>query len=167
MPGYLDAYGAGDERRARTIKRIVLALVAVIVLVLLGKLLVFLFLQTPEERRVQLFMQQLAAGQYQQAYATWGCTETQPCPYYQFPDFMKDWGPQTTPVGKFDVLNGEPCGSGTIVDVDTGKSADKRIWVEHSSLTLNLPPYEECPHRNRVYDFFRNLKYHLHGRTYK
>jgi len=166
MGGYLDQYGAGDERRARRFKLGVICLVSAAVGILVLALLNFLFLSNAAERQTQTFLDALSSGQYQQAYAVWGCTTAQPCPAYPFPEFLKDWGPQALPPGRFQVLNGEACGSGTIVDIDAGKSGDKRLWVENGARTLGFPPVNECPHRNHIYDFFRDLKYRLHGRSY-
>jgi hypothetical protein len=71
------------------------------------------------------------------------------------------------PPGKFEVLDGESCGSGVIVDADLGAAGDRKLWVESTDLTIGFPPYEQCPQRNRIADFVRNIKYRLHGRTYK
>ncbi len=167
MGGYLDQYGAGDERRARRIKVALLAVLTVVVLALIGALVNFFFIPNAAERQTRTVFDALAARQYQQAYALWGCTAAQPCPAYPFEEFLKDWGPEAVPPGAFQVLNGESCGSGTIVDVDAGKAGDKRLWVENSTRTLGFPPAPECgPRRNHVYDFLRDLKYRVHGHTY-
>ena len=166
MGGYLDQYGAEDERRGKRIKTAIYAALAAVAVVLAGWLIAFLFIPNGAERQAQAFLDDLRAGQYQQAYVLWGCTAAQPCSAYAFPEFMKDWGPDVLPADHLQVLNGESCGSGTIVDVDAGKAGDKRLWVENGALTLGFPPVNECPHRNHVYDFFRDLKYRLHGHTY-
>ena len=166
MGGYLDQYGAGDERRARRIKTGLFILLAVVAVILLGCLVNFLFIPSAAERQARAFLDDLHAGQYQQAYVLWGCTAAQPCSAYPFEEFLKDWGPEAMPPGEFQVLNGESCGSGTIVDVDAGKAGDKRLWVENSTRALGFPPASECSRRNRVYDFFRDLKYRLRGHTY-
>jgi hypothetical protein len=41
------------------------------------------------------------------------------------------------------------------------------VWVNRQTLQLGFPPYDQCPQENRIYDVFRNVKYRLHGRTYK
>jgi len=166
MGGYLDQYGADDERRGKRIKTISFVALAAVAVALLAWLVAFLFIPDAAERRARAFLDDLQSGQYRQAYVLWGCTDAQPCSAYPLPEFMKDWGPDAVPPGKFQVLNGESCGSGTIVDVDTGKAGDKRLWVENGTRTLGFPPVNECPHRNRIYDFFRDLKYRLHGHTY-
>ena len=86
--------------------------------------------------------------------------------------FMQDWGPQTAPVTSVDVLDGETCGSGVIVDVDAGKAGEKKLWVERKDGTLGfLPPtvaeIGRCPHGNRIYDLVRDLRYRMHGRKFQ
>jgi hypothetical protein len=68
-----------------------------------------------------------------------------------------------------DVLNGKSCGTGVVVDVDAGKAGEKRLWVDRDTLGIGFmpPTFTECPHRNRISDFLRDLKYRLHGRTYR
>ncbi|PWU03773.1 MAG: hypothetical protein C5B51_18260, partial [Terriglobia bacterium] len=71
MAGYLDQYGAGDERREKITKRVVLA----IVIVLAGGGLLYVFFHNyPEERQAKRFFELLSARDYQQAYKLWGCT---------------------------------------------------------------------------------------------
>ncbi|HEY1217985.1 MAG: hypothetical protein ABSE42_21460 [Bryobacteraceae bacterium] len=166
MGGYLDQYGVSDERRGKRIKTAFLVVLAVVAVTLVGWLADFLFIPNAAERQTRAFLDALRAGQYQQAYVLWGCTAAQPCTAYPFQEFLKDWGPEAVPPGAFQVLNGESCGSGTIVDIDAGKAGDKRLWVENSTHTLGFPPVSECTHRNHVYDFFRDLKYRVHGHTY-
>jgi hypothetical protein len=166
MGGYLDQYGAGDERRGKRIKTGLFVLLAVVAVTLVGWLVDFLFIPNSAERQTRAFLDALQAGQYQQAYVLWGCTAAQPCTAYPFPEFLKDWGREAVPPGAFQVLNGESCGSGSIVDVDAGKAGDKRLWVEDGTRALGFPPASECSRRNRIYDFFRDLKYRVHGHTY-
>ncbi|HUI81221.1 MAG TPA: hypothetical protein VLY24_25020 [Bryobacteraceae bacterium] len=161
MAGYLEKYGAGEERREKITKRIVLLVVALLVV---GGLVYSIFHNYPEEHQAKRFFDFLKARNYQSAYALWGCTAEKPCRDYPFTEFMKDWGPDVSPVNDFDVLDGESCGSGVIVDVDAGKAGDKKLWVERSTRILGFPPYERCPQGNRLHDFWRNIRYRLHGR---
>jgi hypothetical protein len=165
MAGYLDHYGADEQRRERTIKRVAMAVIAVVVI---GATLVYFFNNYRQERQVKLFFELLGSRDYTSAYGLWGCTEAKPCRDYPMSEFMKDWGPEAVPqAGSAEVLGGDSCGSGVIVDVDAGKAGDKRIWVESDTLTLGYPPFQECPQRNRIADFLRDLKYRLHGRAYQ
>jgi hypothetical protein len=163
MAGYLDQYGVGEERREKITKRIVIAVAAV--LVAAGLLYTF-FHNYPEERQVKRFFDLLGARNYQAAYVLWGCTDpgARACRDYPFADFMKDWGPDVNPVSGADVLDGESCGNGVIVDVDAGKAGDKKLWVERETRIIGFPPFERCPQGNRIHDFWRNIRFRLHGR---
>jgi hypothetical protein len=115
----------------------------------------------------------LATHDYKAAYALWGCTDANPCRDYPMTSFLQDWGPPAVSVSRFEVLNGDSCGSGVIVDVDAGPAGDKKLWVERDSLVIGFtPPWPnvapgECPQGNRIAVLVRNLKYRLHGRTYQ
>ena len=163
MEGYLEKYGAGEERREKIIKWTVLSLLAVLIV---GGLLYGIFRDYPEERQTGRFFQLLEQHKYQQAYPLWGCTTpaASACHDYSFTDFMKDWGPDVAPVSSADVLDGESCGSGVIVDVDAGKAGEKKLWVERNTHFLGFPPYDRCPQGNRLHDYWRNIRYRFHGR---
>jgi hypothetical protein len=165
MAGYLDQYGAGDARRTRVIRNIVI--ISVVALALAGVLL-YVFHTYRQEKQVARFFDLLGRHDYQAAYALWVRTDADR-QGYPYDAFMKDWGPDAFPVGKVEVLDGESCGSGVIVDVDTGKTGDKKLWVERDSLVISFPPpdMDRCPHRNRIADWLRGMKYRLHGRTYQ
>jgi hypothetical protein len=170
MSGYLDSYGAGDERRERIVRRVALWTVAT--LTIAGALYFVFHFVIPnrgERSQVSKFFQLLAARDYKQAYAMWGCTDAKPCRDYPIRLFMQDWGPDAVPVTTFEVLDGETCGSGVIVDVDAGKAGDRKLWVERKNQELGyLPPgFNRCPHSNRIYNFVRNLRYRAHGRTFQ
>jgi len=53
-------------------------------------------------------------------------------------------------------------------EIDAGQSYEMRsvlgFWLAVRSPAW---PNGECPQRNRIADFVRNLKYRLHGRTYQ
>ena len=161
MAGYLENYGAGDERREKITKTVVIAVLAVLV----ASALVYVFFHNyPEERQARRFFELLRAQNYKAAYALWGCTDEKPCRDYVMTEFMKDWGPTEAPVGNVEVLDAESCGSGVIVDVDAGKAGEKKLWVERDSHILAFPPFERCPQGNRIHDFWRNIRFRLHGR---
>ena len=163
MAGYLDQYGAGDERRARKIK---ITILSVVVLAAMSGLLYFVLHNYSQERQAKRFFALLEAHDYQGAYVLWGCTAARPCSAYPMKSFMQDWGPPVNVTG-FAILDGESCGNSVIVDVDAGSAGDKKLWVNRNTLELGFPPYDQCPQGNRIYNFFRNVKYHLHGRTYR
>jgi len=147
MAGYLDHYGAGEERREKTIKRLVLT--AVVVVIAAG-VLFLIFKNYRQERQVNRFYGLLARQDYQAAYGLWGCTAANPCRDYQFTEFMKDWGPQSehADAKSFHITKTRSCGSGVIVTVDSGKSANQqedKLWVQRDDLTIGFSPLPGCP----------------------
>jgi hypothetical protein len=162
MAGYLEQYGAGDERRAKITK---IAVLVAVVLLLGSGIIYFFFHNYPEEREASRFFRLLQAHDYKAAYALWGCTDAKPCREYPISEFMKDWGPDAAPVSEVEVLDGESCGSGVIVEVGTGKAGDKKLWVERSNHVLGFPPFPQCPQGNRIHELLRNMRYRLHGRS--
>lgn len=163
MAGFLDEYGAGDERRARIIKMVV---VSVAVLAVLSGVLYFFFRNYRQEQQAKRFFQSLEAHNYQAAYDMWAGTEADRRDY-PMSSFLRDWGPQAVDVHGFTIMDAESCGNNVIVDTDLGPAGDKKLWVERQTLELSFGPYAQCPQQNRIYSFYRNVKYQLHGRTYK
>ena len=163
MAGFLDNYGAGDERRARNIK---IAVVSVAVLAVLSGLLYFFFHNYPQEQQARRFFRLLQAHDYPQAYGLWVASDSDRRGY-PMSAFLQDWGPPSMEVRNFSILDAESCGNSVIVDVDLGPAGDKKLWVNRQTLELGFPPWEVCPQQNRIYNFYRNVKYQLRGRTYK
>jgi hypothetical protein len=146
MAGYLDHYGAGEERRERRIKRLVLTAVTVVIA---AGVLFFIFKNYRQERQVNRFFDLLAHRDYQAAYALWGCTPVSPCRDYQFTAFMQDWGPQSEHADpkSFHIAKTRSCGSGVIVTVDSkgpNKHEDK-LWVQRDDLSIGFSPLPGCP----------------------
>ena len=144
MSGYLDQYGAGEERREKTIKYTAAAVVAVLIA---GGVLYFLFKNYREERQAKQFFALLARHDYKGAYALWGCTESKPCRDFPFSEFMKDWGPEAKILSpdQFRITKSRSCGSGVILTVETGKEAPEKLWVQRDDLTLGYSPWPGCP----------------------
>jgi len=163
MAGYLDQYGAGDEKRARKIKIVV---VSVIGLAVLTGLLYFFFHNYPEEQQAKRFYRLLQAHNYQAAYEMWVSSDSERRGY-PMTSFMQDWAAPAIEVRSFDVLDAESCGNSVIVDADLGQAGDKKVWINRATLELGFGPYEECPQQNKIYNFYRDMKYRMHGRTYK
>lgn len=142
MAGYLDQYGAGEERREKKIKTAAIALVSLLVV---GGVLFWFFKNIRQERQVSQFFEELARQDYKAAHARWGCTDAKPCRDYQMAEFLRDWGPQS---GKRDykITKTRSCGSGVIVTVTYPNGEDK-LWVEKESLTIGFSPWPGCPAR--------------------
>lgn len=144
MAGYLEHYGAGEERRGKIIKILVILLVT---LVLAGGSLFFYFHNFREERQVKQFLSQLGAGDYKAAYALFGCTDAKPCRYYPFDKFMEDWGPKSghTDFREARITRSRSCGSGVLLTVDYGNSKQEKLWVERRDMSIGFPPVQGCP----------------------
>lgn len=91
MSSYLEAYGAGEEKRARIRRAVLWGLVALIVF---GGGGYFYFRNFAKRQRLDSFLELLAKKDYAAAYALWGCTLEQPCRDYSFERFQRDFGPE-------------------------------------------------------------------------
>ena len=143
MPGYLDQYGAGDERRIRIIKTTVISLVA---LLIAGGVLFFIFHNYRQERRAKQFIALLAARDYQGAYSFWVRSE-QDRQGYPMASFLQDWGPSSehADVRGFRIVKSRSCGSGVILTVKFDKGSDEILWVQRDELTIGFSPLHGCP----------------------
>jgi len=177
MEGFLEGYGAGEERRAHVIKATVLSALA---LTVTAGAVYFFFHNYRQERQVKQFLQRLEARDYQGAHDLWtgsGSARAQ----YSMHDFLRDWGPPVD-VSGYAVLDSESCGRSVIVDVDAGRAGDRKVWVDRADLSMSFPPNEAgCVQtlvdrrgrlsyrykHNLIYDGFRNVRYRLRGRTYQ
>jgi len=184
MAGLLEGdYGAGEERRARVIKIIV---VSVLALTVIAGTVYFFFHNYRQEQQVKQFMKLLEARDYQGAYNLWTGSDSARA-QYPMSDFMRDWGPPVD-VSGYAILDGESCDRSVIVDVDAGHAGDRKVWVDRASLSMSFPPNETRPpnergcvqalvdgrgnlwyrdKHNKIYEWFRNLRYRLRGRTYQ
>jgi len=162
MAGYLDQYGAGDERREKRNKWIFILGAAGLVLLFFWFFLFvwdkteILRLQSvarlaqvlrnhKQENQVRSFLGLLQRQDYKAAYAMWGCTDAHPCKDYTYAAFMKDWGPQTGPnPAQYTILRSRSCGSGVIVTVDFAKGQEQWLWVQRSDLTMGFSPFQVC-----------------------
>src|ERR1051325_2708453 len=143
MAGYLDQYGAGDERRIRIIKSLVFSALA---LVVLAAVTFFVFHNYRQERQVKRFFELLQAHNYQSAYDLWVKNESDRRAY-PFTSFMQDWGPQSphADVNNFRISRSRSCGSGVILTVDFGRNQHEKLWVERDDLTIGFSPLPGCP----------------------
>jgi hypothetical protein len=143
MSGYLEKYGAGEERRGKIIKILLLSLVT---LVVVGGALVFQFYNIREERLVMRFIGQLQAHDYKGAYALFGCTDAKPCRDYPINRFMEDWGPNSghNALGAAHISRSRSCGSGVLLTIDYSPNTQEKLWVDRDS-TISFPPMQGCP----------------------
>ncbi len=73
MPGYLEGYGAGEEKREKLIKRIALFVVLALIV---GGVSYFFLRNFRETQQTKLFFELLRKQDYVAAYRLWGCTRT-------------------------------------------------------------------------------------------
>lgn len=178
MAGLLEGdYGAGEERREHVIKIIIVSILAL--LVSTGTIHFFFHNYRPE-RQVKQFMKFLEAHDYQGAYNLWTVSNSDRA-RYPMSDFMRDWGPPVD-VSGYAVLDSESCEKSVIVDVGAGHAGDRKVWVDRANLSMSFPPNElgcvqarvdrrgNLSYRykhNKIYDWFRNMRYRLRGRSYQ
>jgi hypothetical protein len=145
--GYLDAYGAGEERRAKIIKTLVLIAV---VIAILGGIAWWRFRNWAEDKRAEEFFAMLRSGDYKGAHALWGCTDERPCRDYSFDRFMEDWGPksQHNP-NAMQVTDTKSCSSG-VIKVLKYPGDEVHLWIDRRTKTIGFSPWPVCNPRMQV-----------------
>ncbi|MGH9629709.1 MAG: hypothetical protein ACRD7E_15445 [Bryobacteraceae bacterium] len=154
MGGYLAGYGAGAERREKTVRWLILAALA---LVILGIVLYFQFRDYSEEQLVKEFIRHLANAEYKEAYALWGCSESNPCPQYPFENFMDDWGPKSPHSNAAAAQLGQTksCETGIVQFVDFPGQENVQLWVDRNMDVIGFAPW---PLRQLPDDFTNRLR---------
>src|SRR5450432_1423818 len=137
MSGYLDEYGAGEQKRVDLLRNLILLAVA---LVLVAGLAYYVSRTFHQVRVTKHFLSLLRDKKYPDAYEAWGCTQAHPCPVYAYDKFLEDWGPKsdagTDPVLK--IRESETCNSGVIVKVQVSGQRKDDLWMERSSDALSF-----------------------------
>jgi hypothetical protein len=141
MGSYLQTYGAGEERRNRIIRWIIISAVSVVVLLWIAYLV---FRNYSEKRSVERFLAEVNAHDYQAAYRDWGCTEQHPCPNYDFKRFMDDWGQSQKVSSPWKVASIDGCRTFVTVNVQAQGAELQSLGVERGSSTLMFAPAPEC-----------------------
>ncbi len=155
MGDYLQQYGIEEEHRNRIIKRIVLAVVAAIIVLIAGYLI---FHNYPERRVVNSFVAKINAHDYKGAYAEWGCTDRHPCPNYDFQRFLDDWGPSKKTSSPWKVVSTDSCKSFLTANVQAQGSELESLSVQREDHSLGFAPAPECQERKwRWRQFFQRV----------
>jgi len=143
MPGYLEAYGAGSEKREKIVRRV--ALVVLVVLVA-GTALYFLLRNFRETRQANLFFELLARKDYSAAYALWGCSPTSPCRDYTMDKFVQDWGPTSAhaDLSTFKITKTRSCTAGVIFEAQFGSNPPDYLWVDRETKDIGFAPWPVC-----------------------
>ncbi|MGI8961669.1 MAG: hypothetical protein ACR2IV_18290 [Bryobacteraceae bacterium] len=142
MGSYLQQYGAGDERRIRIIKTIVIACVTVAVLAVAAYLF---FRNYLEKQVVKHFLAEINGREYESAYRDWGCTATHPCRDYDYSRFMQDWGAKVSSPWKIASVDG--CKAFVTVNVQANGAELESLAVQRGSHAMSFAPAPECQER--------------------
>jgi hypothetical protein len=144
MAGYLDQYGAGEERRNRIIIRSILAALIVAFVWTLGW---YLLLNHHQESVVKSFVAALKRGDTKSAYSIWGCTAARPCNGYEYPKFMKDWGPgpDGPNLNVLGLTDSEACNDAVMITVRVNPTRIEQLWLDRTSDMISFAPFPICP----------------------
>ena len=141
MGGYLQQYGAGDERRIRIIKTIVFTGIGVIVVAIAAY---FFFHNYFEKQVAKRFLGEVNSHQYQVAYRDWGCTTEHPCPNYDYGRFMQDWGPSKNVTSPWRIASVDGCRMFVTVNVQADGAELQSLAVGRKDKSLGYAPAPEC-----------------------
>ena len=143
MTGFLDSYGAGNERREKITKWLILGGLAALAIAVT---VYFVFRNWGEDRQARLFLDLLKRQNYQSAYQLWGCTPATPCRDYRFERFMEDWGPKSPHgnVAAARIAKTRSCADGVIYTLEYGKDDSLLLWVGRQDKVLGYAPWPSC-----------------------
>ncbi len=149
MSGYLETYGAGDQKRERALKGLLLAL---LILAALAGAAWFLLRNYKEDARAAAFVELLKKKEYGAAYAMWGCTVDKPCRDYDYKRFLEDWGDQGAhaDVSAVAIEKTKSCSGGIIRKLRYPRD-EVLIFVSRADLLISFPPWgDACEVRVQV-----------------
>ncbi len=145
MAGYLDQYGAGDERREKYLWR---TIITVVVVAALAGFLYYVLHHHREQAVAKTFFNQLHQQDYASAYRTWGCSDPKNCSGYAYDKFLEDWGPKSSAAGQtLRIADSEGCNQGVIITVD---GREERLWVDSKTSALSFSPFPRCPGKSAL-----------------
>ena len=145
----MEGYGAGEERRGKIIRWIVLSVVLVAIVGTAGY---FQFRNYREEKQIGKFLELLKQQNYKIAYGMWGCTDSHPCPQYAFNKFLEDWGPKSphANIESAKLAKTKSCDTGIIQFIQFPGQDDVQLWVERRDRVLGFAPWPVCNPRMQV-----------------
>ena len=150
----LQQYLDEEDRRNRTIKRIIFGGIALIVIVLAGYVL---FRNYPEKQAVNRFLAEVNAHNYDAAYRDWGCTPEHPCPNYDHGRFMEDWGPASKATSPWKIASVDGCRTFVTVNVQADGAQLQSLSVDRNH-GLGFAPAPECQEKKwRWRQFFQRI----------
>ncbi len=127
-----------EPRKARSLMESLKVPVSIGIFVLLVGGLLYKFINYPEESRVTAFLESVADGQYDEAYAMWDGDER-----YQMKDFLLDWGQDgfyTKGPVDFDVCDSNSSGSAVVVYARIDGSHPVAMMVDKETHLLSYSP---------------------------
>jgi len=114
-----------------------LILTALSLTILIGGYVYSIFRFHKEEQKVGLFFAALITHNYEQAYQIWT-----PSQYYQYKDFVADWGPSGSygDISRYRIVSSRSLGSVIVVRVRFGLRRRISIWVNKKDMSFSFPP---------------------------
>ena len=138
--GYLDQYGERNWFFSKLVKAIGWLLLASII----AYSFYWLFFRNwREEQRVDAFLEAVQARDYEDAYAYWGCTVAEPCRFYNYDEFLEDWGPESplARIDSYDRGRSYTQTSGVIIELTINGEKQPNLWVEKETQAISFFPY--------------------------
>ena len=162
MSSYLEAYGAAEASRSKTVRLVRNISLALVAALIVGLTLFVVFHNYSQEQQVKKFVRLLQTRDYSGAYALWGCSEARPCPDYPFTKFQEDWGPESPHADESSahIALSQSCGSGVILRLEyKGSQEAVPLFVERGADVISFAPWSECPGTRHWHfgEFFRSL----------
>lgn len=153
MAEFLEGYGAGDERREKLVKWVLVLIALALVTAgadwILGKLGKANLSDIREQWRARSFVNALKDKDYDRAYRLWGCDPSNPCRDYTREKFLEDWGPnglyRDASSVQTEVIR--HCDTGIIQTLRFGRTEPVSLWVNSGDLTVGFAPWPVCQPR--------------------
>ena len=148
MAGYLENFGAGEERREKIVKWLALVALALLLAAIAGY---FIFRDYREKQVAEHFLTLLRDKKYEEAYRFWGCPPEHPCSGYKYNMFLEDWGPKGSH-GNMDtakVVKRQHCSGGYLMVIEWGPDDRLPLYVNREDRTLSIFPHPVCDFRFR------------------
>jgi hypothetical protein len=140
MAGYLENYGAGEAKREGMLKWTIISAICVIVL---SVVLFYSFRHYRERQALDTFLEALRRKDYKAAYASFGCTDSNPCRYFAYDKFLQDFGPEGPYKNPSSVKMTQKwsCVGGIIRVLEFGPGVDVDLIVDYDKhLVAYAPP---------------------------
>ena len=143
MAGYLDQYGAGDERRMKIIKTLVISLVT---LAVLGGSPSSFFTITSRSARPSASSSG-SRRRITRARTSYGWrARTTAAGILSHPSCRTGVRRAGTPdVAGYKISKSRSCGNGVILTVDFAKGQQEKLWVQREDLVIGFSPLPGCP----------------------